>query len=84
MKRYPLDDYIIRNNLKQKQLALHFGISEAHLSLIRRGLRRPSPDLARKIESETGIPFKELLPVKGEIAKGSRRKTSIIRKRKTA
>jgi transcriptional regulator with XRE-family HTH domain len=83
MKRYPLDDYIIRNNMKQKQLALHFGISEAHLSLIRRGLRRPSPDLARKIESETGIPFKELLPMKGEIAKGGR-KTSIIRKRKTA
>ncbi len=81
MKRYPLDDYIIRNNKKQKDLALRFGVSESTVSLIRRGKRRPGPDLARKIEAETGIPFKELLPIKGEIAKGGSRKTSIIRKR---
>ncbi len=57
-----LSNLIVRNNLRQKQLAARFGVSESHLSLIVRGPRRPSSDVARKIEAETGIPFKELLP----------------------
>jgi len=36
--------------------------------MLRSGRRRPSPDLAQKIETVTGIPLKKLLLKKGKTA----------------
>ena len=60
-----IDQYIIHKKLNGKQLAGKLGISESHMSWLRLGKRRPSPDLAQKIENVTGIPFKNLLLKKG-------------------
>jgi transcriptional regulator with XRE-family HTH domain len=60
-----IDQYMTHNRLDGKQLAGKLGISESYMSLLRFGKRRPSPDLAQKIENITGIPFKNLLIKKG-------------------
>ena len=65
MRYENIDQYMIYNKLNGKKLAGKLGISESHMSLLRLGKRRPSPDLAQKIESVTGIPFKNLLLKKG-------------------
>lgn len=46
----------------QRQVAREAGISEAHLSLIVAGKRRPSPEVARRLSATTGIPLDRLLP----------------------
>jgi transcriptional regulator with XRE-family HTH domain len=63
-----IDQYMIYNRLNSKQLAHKLGISESYMCMLRSGWRRPSPDLAQKIEILTGIPFKKLLLKKGRIA----------------
>ena len=61
-----IDQYMIHNKLDGKKLAGKLGISESYMSLLRLGKRRPSPDLAQKIEKVTGIPFRNLLLKKDE------------------
>jgi transcriptional regulator with XRE-family HTH domain len=63
-----INHYMICNQLNSKQLANRLGISESYMSMLRQGRRRPSPDLAQKIENVTGIPFKKLLLKKGRTA----------------
>ncbi len=63
-----IDQYISHNRLNSKQLAHKLGISESYMCMLRSGRRRPSPDLAQKIETVTGIPFKKLLLKKGKTA----------------
>jgi len=63
-----IDQYIACKRLNSKQLAQKLGISESYMCMLRSGRRRPSPDLAQKIEAMTGIPFKRLLLRKGKSA----------------
>lgn len=63
-----LKQYIESRGISQKALAESLGISEGHLSLMINGDRRPSPELAAKIESATGIPFRSLLLPEDETA----------------
>lgn len=49
--------------LTQRQLATEFGIEAAHLSLILSGHRRPSLDVAVRIEALTGIPPRDFAEV---------------------
>jgi hypothetical protein len=37
------------------KLAKKVGVSPAHMAFIVKGQRRPSPDLARRLEKETGV-----------------------------
>ena len=60
-----INDYLLHKHMSPKQLAARLGISESYMSLLRLGRRRPSPDLAQKIEAVTGIPFKRLLLKQG-------------------
>ena len=56
-----IDEYLDDNDLTPKQLAAKLGISESYMCMLRLGQRRPSPNLAQKMEAETGVPFKKLL-----------------------
>lgn len=44
------------NRETDQSLAPKVGISRVHVSRLRRGVHRPSPDLARKLETVTNIP----------------------------
>jgi transcriptional regulator with XRE-family HTH domain len=68
MTHKDIDQFIAYKRLSAKQLAHKLGISESYMSMLRLGRRRPSPDLAQKIETLTGIPFKQLLLKKGRTA----------------
>ena len=61
-------EYLKQNRVKGKDLAARLGISTSHMSMIKRGERRPSPELARKIEAATGIPVLKLLFKEGDAA----------------
>lgn len=52
----PLSQYIRDNNLTQTVVARTLGISDATLSNILKGKRKPGYALATKIESLMGIP----------------------------
>lgn len=47
--------------ISRQQFAEAHGISESYLSLLLDRKRRPSPQLAAKLESSTRIPFRELV-----------------------
>lgn len=63
-----ISEYLKLTNTTGKQLADRLGISDSYMSMLRLGKRRPSPQLAQKIEAITGIPFKTLLLKEGEAA----------------
>ena len=63
-----INEFLMHKHMSPKQLAAKLGISESYMSMLRSGRRRPSPDLAQKIEAETGIPFKRLLLKQGKTA----------------
>jgi len=63
-----IDGYLKHTKTTAKQLAERLGISDSYMSMLRLGKRRPSPQLAQKIEAVTGIPFKTLLLKEGEAA----------------
>jgi transcriptional regulator with XRE-family HTH domain len=63
-----INQFIAHKKFSAKKLAQQLGISESYMSMLRLGRRRPSPDLAQKIEDLTGIPFKQLLLKKGRTA----------------
>ena len=48
-----LEDYLSQRRGRQTRLAKQLGLSSGTLSLIRSGQRRPSPDLAKRIEAAT-------------------------------
>jgi transcriptional regulator with XRE-family HTH domain len=49
------------NDARLLPTAKRLGISESYLSLLERGKRRLSPELAAKIEKKLGIPRDEIL-----------------------
>jgi transcriptional regulator with XRE-family HTH domain len=61
MRPHRLKTFLKRQKIKQTKFADSLGISTAHLSMILGGHRRPSPELARRISRETGIPLESLL-----------------------
>ncbi len=63
-----INEYLMHKHMTPKQLAAKLGISESYMSMLRSGRRRPSPELARKIEALTGIPLKNLLFKTGRAA----------------
>jgi transcriptional regulator with XRE-family HTH domain len=63
-----IDGYLKHTKTTGKQLADTLGISDSYMSMLRLGQRRPSPELAQKIEAVTGIPFKKLLLKEGRTA----------------
>lgn len=51
--------YLAQRDITQGQLADELGIDESYLSLIIRGRRHPSLDVAVRLERLTGIPASE-------------------------
>lgn len=49
-------DYLAETGRSQADLAELVGVSEAMMSLILRGFRQPSLDVALRLERETGVP----------------------------
>lgn len=43
------------NNLKNKDLAALFSVDESYITLLLKGQRRPSPELAAQIEKATKL-----------------------------
>jgi transcriptional regulator with XRE-family HTH domain len=56
-----ITEYLEKTGAKESELAEKVGVSQPHLNMIKKGMRRPSPELAQKIEEITGIPFRKLL-----------------------
>jgi transcriptional regulator with XRE-family HTH domain len=52
---------MVRNSETDQSLAPKIGVSRVHVSRLRRSVHKPSPELAVKLESVTGIPAWELL-----------------------
>lgn len=48
-------DAMKKKGYSRKTLSLKLGVSTEHIRMIQIGKRRPSPDLAKKIEKELGI-----------------------------
>jgi transcriptional regulator with XRE-family HTH domain len=59
--KHLLQDYLDRTGRSQASLARELHITPSYASMIISGRRRPSPELAAKIESVTGIPLRDLL-----------------------
>lgn len=51
-----LDEFMRDHKMTDQALAAQIGVSRPHLSRIRNGKRRPSIDVAAKLEAATGIP----------------------------
>ena len=47
--------YLVDTDTNQEQLATRLGISQPFLSMLLSGQRKPSVDLALRIEAETGV-----------------------------
>jgi transcriptional regulator with XRE-family HTH domain len=56
-----LKEYMENTGTKESEMAEKLGVSASYVNLIKNGERRPSPQLAEKIEAITGIPFRKLL-----------------------
>lgn len=54
--RQLLRKWLDRSRQQQRELALKLGVSDAYLSQILSGLRRPKLELLMAIEAETGVP----------------------------
>jgi transcriptional regulator with XRE-family HTH domain len=61
MKYQSIQEYLEQTGKTEKELADLIGVSQAFVNMMKRGEKRPSPELAQKIEAATGIPFKKLL-----------------------
>jgi transcriptional regulator with XRE-family HTH domain len=68
MIRKVISGYLKHTKMTGKQLADGLGISDSYMIMLRFGQRRPSPELAQRIEAAAGIPFKKLLLKQGRIA----------------
>lgn len=47
--------------LPHKKIAEATGVSQAYITMLTNGKRRPSPQLARRLEKITGVPLQRLL-----------------------
>lgn len=56
-----LKAYLADTDTTQEALAERLGISQAHLSMIMSGQRKPSYDLALQIENTTGVPVRAIV-----------------------
>jgi transcriptional regulator with XRE-family HTH domain len=56
-----LKEYLENSGVSEKELAEKLDISLSYINMLKNGDRRPSPQLAEKIEAITGIPFRKLL-----------------------
>lgn len=54
-------EFLEQKQMSEAELADKIGVSQAYVNMMKKGERRPSPELAQKIEAVTGIPFKNLL-----------------------
>jgi len=54
-------EYMSNHQVSQRRLAMQVGVSPPHMNALVKGKRRPSPQLAAKIEAITGIPLRTLL-----------------------
>ncbi len=66
MKYKSLSDYLKRTGKTERELATKLGVSQPFINMIKKGEKRPSPELAQKIEALTGIPFRALLLRNGD------------------
>jgi len=57
-----LQSYLDTNTMTAVALAKRLNVSVSTITRIARGERKPSPDLAKAIEAETGISRAALLP----------------------
>jgi transcriptional regulator with XRE-family HTH domain len=53
--------YLDATHTTQEQLAQRIGVSQAHLSMLLSGQRKPSVELALLIERETGVSVRDLV-----------------------
>ncbi len=56
-----------KKNMTINQLAMYSGVSSAHISRIERDLRKPSPDILKKLAKPLRINYEKLLIVSGYI-----------------
>lgn len=68
MKCKTISEYLEKTSKTEVEFSGELGISQAHLNEIKNGKKRPSPELASKIEAITGIPFRNLLLRDGNAA----------------
>ncbi len=67
VERHPLARYRFEHGLKLKEAAAQFEMSKASLSRIENGLQQPSPQRAKRLSDQTGIPMKALRPDLAEL-----------------
>jgi transcriptional regulator with XRE-family HTH domain len=68
MKCKTISEYLEKSDRTEADVARELGISQAHMNEIKNGKKRPSPELAQKIENLMGIPFRDLLLNKKDTA----------------
>ena len=70
-------DYLQRTGKTESELAQLACISQAHVNMLKNGYRRPTPELAARLEAITGIPLRTLLLKSGKrSARGSRSRSA--------
>ena len=61
MKIYDVAEYIEKTRTTEAALAKMVGVSQSYISLLKNFKRRPSPEIARKLESITGVSLRNIL-----------------------
>lgn len=70
-------DYLKQTGKTESELAELDRISQAHVNMIKNGSRRPTPEVAARLEAITGIPLRTLLlKVEKKPGKGSRSRSA--------
>ena len=70
-------DYLEKTGKTESELAQLACISQAHVNMLKNGSRRPTPELAARLEAITGIPLRTLLLKSGKRSgKGSRSRSA--------
>ena len=54
-------DYLEKTGKTEAELAALACISQAHVNMIKNGSRRPTPEVAARLEAITGVPLRTLL-----------------------
>ncbi len=66
-------DYLEKTGKTESELAQLACISQAHVNMIKNGSRRPTPEVAARLEAITGVPLRTLLlKVQKKPGRGSR------------
>lgn len=56
-----LSEFMKQSGLTDAKMAAKVGVTQPHISRLRRGDRRASPELAKELERETGIPAAQFI-----------------------